>query len=187
MPSKNLILDLRRFMWRKLKRPGPPPGITAEHAENLFDRGHELNKHGKHREALKIAQQLASYRYTGAWEIEAVALYGLGEVDQAIEALQESIGKAPVWRNGHLLGIYLSEEGRYDEALRAFDASLEMFGAQPATTAYDQAIALDRSGRTDAAVELLRGMISSSASQDEPEAMERARNFLASLTADARY
>lgn len=95
MSLKELILNLRRFVWRTLRRPGPPPGITLEYASNLFDRGDEFNNRGMHREALQIAQQLASYRHTGAWEIEAVALYGLGEVEHAIESLRKGIEKMP--------------------------------------------------------------------------------------------
>ncbi|HEX8667282.1 MAG TPA: tetratricopeptide repeat protein [Allosphingosinicella sp.] len=176
-----MTLHLRRFIWRTLKKPGPPPGLTLEDAGNLFDRGAEFNRRGMHREALEIARELASYRYTGAWEIEAVALHELGEADRAIELLQKGIEKMPVWRNGHLLGIYLSEEGRYEEALQAFDASLEMFEPQPAMTAYNRAIVLNRSGHTDEAVTLLEETISSDAAQEEPEALELASDFLARL------
>ena len=184
MPLKEVMLLLRRFIWRTLKRPGPPPGLTLQDAHNLFDRGAEFNRRGMHREALKIARELASYRYTGAWEIEAVALHELGEANRAIELLQKGIEKKPVWRNGHLLGIYLSEEGRYEEALQAFEASLEMFEPQPAMTAYNRAIVLDRSGHTDEAMTLLEETISSGPAQEDREALELARDFLGRLKAD---
>lgn len=137
-----------------------------------------------HREALKIARELASYRYTGAWEIEAVALHELGEADRAIELLQKGVGIKPVWRIGHLLGIYLSDEGRYEEALQAFDDSLGMFEPQPAITAYNRAIVLDRSGRTNEAITLLEETISSDAAQEDREALKLAADFLGCLKVD---
>lgn len=182
MPFKQTLLRIRRFIWRRLKRPGPPPGVTLQDAGDMFEKGMESYRQGNPQEALKIARQLKSYRYTGAWEIEAVALRELGDVEGAIEALRTGIERMPVWRNGHLLGIYLSDEGRYDEALEAFDASLNMLEPEPKMTAYNRAIVLNRTGRKDEAVMLLKELISSDLPRDEPEAVELAIELLDQLT-----
>lgn len=184
MRSGKTLLSLRRFVWRRLKRPGPPPGVTLTDAGDLFDEGMAHIRQGRCQQALRIARELDSYRYTGGWEIEAAALHEMGDTNGAIEVLREGIEKAPVWRNGHLLGIYLSEEGRYDEALHAFEASLTMREPQPKMTAYNRAIVLNRMGRMDEAVMLLEKLISTE-SPDEAEAAELASTFLAQLTTDA--
>jgi tetratricopeptide (TPR) repeat protein len=172
----------RRFVWRLLKRPGPPPGITIEDAIELFERGMELSQQGHPQKALEIARELDGYRYTGAWEVEAAALREMGDADGAIEVLRSGIDKKPVWRIGHLLGIYLSDERRYEEALEAFDASLGMHQANQISTRYNQAIVHHRAGRTDQAIKLLQETISSKSLGDEQEALELASAFLAKLT-----
>jgi len=171
-------------VWRWLDRPGPPPGITIDDAGELYERGMELNRQGQPQKALEIARELNGYKYTGAWEVEAVALHEIGDANGAIEALRNGIEKKPVWRVGHLLGIYLSDGGRYEEALEAFDASLGMLHPEPMMTRYNQAITHDRADRTDQAVELLRNVVSSESSSEEQQAIELATAFLAKLTAN---
>jgi tetratricopeptide (TPR) repeat protein len=179
---KGLVLRFRRFLWRKMDRPGPPPGITLEYAGDLFERGMALVDQGHAQQALSIARELDGYKYTGGVELEAVALHELGEADRAIEVLQSGIEKTGVWRIGHRLGIYLSDEGRYEEALQAFEASLTMRQAEPMVTRYNQAIVHNRVGRTDVAIELLKDVISAEPSSDEPKAVELATGLLAELT-----
>jgi tetratricopeptide (TPR) repeat protein len=186
MSLNDTILGFRRLLWRLFRRTGPPPGVTPTDAGELFDRGMEFIRQGQCRKALGVARTLHRYRYTGAWEVEAAALQELGESDKAIEALRRGIEKVPVWRNGHLLAIYLSDAGRYDEALDAFEASMTMYEPRYVPTTYNKAIALQRAGRTDEAISLLQELAIREPSEDEEEALALATDYLQKLTTGAR-
>jgi tetratricopeptide (TPR) repeat protein len=88
-----------------------------------------------------------------------------------------------VWRNGHLLGIYLSDERRYEEALVAFDASKSMYGAQPDWSDYNKAIVLNRMNRSDEAIALLEEVAARARDDHDSELARRASQFLTDLTA----
>ena len=160
---------------------GPPPGMTLEDAGALFDDAMELVRRGQCGDALRIARELESCRYTGAWEIEAAALQEEGDTEGAIASLKRGIAIKPVWRNGHLLGIYLSDAGRYTEALDAFEASLTMHAPQPKMTAYNKAIVLNRADRREGALALL-GKLTEDEGGEEDRATMLARTYLDTLT-----
>ena len=146
-----------------------------------FHEGLELAKSGKFEEALAIASELERSRFTGCFEIKAIVLNGSGDREGAIDTLIQGVAIKPVWRNGHLLGIYLSDVGRYDEALTAFDASLAMHGPEPKATALNKAITLDRMDRVEEAIDLLTSLVRDTGVDDEPEVTEIARDFLTKL------
>ncbi len=181
MKLNGLRLKLRWAIWRFFTRGKAPPGVTLEMAGELFEEGIGLAKAGKTAEALRIAEQLKGYRYTGAYEVEAVAMSEAGRPDDAIDALRAGLTKKKVWRLGHLLGIYLSDEGRYDEALAALDESLTMHEPEPLCTAYNKAIVFDRIGQTDQAINLLRDAIDGGHG-DEDASLQLAESFLAKLS-----
>lgn len=88
-------------------------------------RGLSLVKKGKTAEALRVARELHAIRYSGCFEIEAQALAREGSKEEAVKVLRKGLEVAPAsWLNGNLLGNYLSDEGRYDEAFAAYEEAL---------------------------------------------------------------
>ncbi len=76
---------------------------------------------GQWEKALRLARKLTEKRNTAGREIAARALWELGKPDEAMEELRAGIATAPqIYIFYSLLGHYLSDLGRYDEALEAF-------------------------------------------------------------------
>lgn len=91
-------------------------------AARLYSEARDLIDAGRFEAALVFARKLRKISYSGAFEIEGLAYAGLDRHEDAVRVLREGLLHAPdVWLNWHLLGNCLSELGRYDEALAAFD------------------------------------------------------------------
>ncbi len=103
-----------------------------------------------------MARQIMRLRYTGAYEIRALALGKAGRPGAALAALQRGAARAPqAWIIQMMLGNALSDFGRYDEAVEAYKV-----GRGLVTDPYDQVLieanhahALYRAGRAPAAVD----------------------------------
>jgi tetratricopeptide (TPR) repeat protein len=95
---------------------------SLERAKILYQRGRRLIDEKAYDEALDVARRLRKVRYSGAFEIEGMAYAGLGRDEDAVRMLREGLQSAPaIWLNWHQLGTCLSNLGRYDEALLAYD------------------------------------------------------------------
>jgi tetratricopeptide (TPR) repeat protein len=95
---------------------------TRRRAEKLYDQAKELINRGMFERAMDIARKLRKVDYDGAYEIEALAHHGLGNMEDAVRVLREGLDRgADVWPIWMLLGTCLSELGRYDEALDAYN------------------------------------------------------------------
>jgi tetratricopeptide (TPR) repeat protein len=173
--------DLRRSIRDRLTGAKTQPPRSVADMEAMLHEGLELARNGDVDEALTIADELEELRFTGCFEVRAVALNEMGDREKAIETLRHSLDIKPVWRNAHLLGIYLSDEGLYDEALQSFDASLSMHASEPKATAYNKAITLDRMGRVEDARAVLTGISTTDEIDDEPDITEMTNEFLAKL------
>ena len=82
-----------------------------------------------------------------------------GKHDKAIQTLRDGLDTKPVWRLANLLGNYLSDAGRYHEALDAYDRSSGMHGDDPDATHLNRAIVLSRAGRDREARQILRDLL----------------------------
>lgn len=99
---------------------------TRRRAEKLYDQAKELIARGSFERAMDIGRKLRKVDYDGAYEIEALAHQGLGNLEDAVRVLDEGLDRgADVWPIWMLLGSILSELDRYDEALEAFDSADE--------------------------------------------------------------
>ena len=75
--------------------------------------------------ALEVAAQLEELRYTASFEIAALAYGQLGDLDAAVGVLTRGVDLAPdVGLNWQLLGNYLSDLERFDEAVSAYESAL---------------------------------------------------------------
>lgn len=146
-------------------------------------RGLALVEKGETTEALAVAQELHSIRYSGGFEIEAQALAREGSKEEAIAVLRKGLEAAPTsWLNGNLLGNYLSDQGRYDEAFAAYEEALRTPTADHILIEANYALALKRAGRDEEA----RAKIAEVAAQDLSEAEPGLQEFVQSLADDLR-
>ncbi|WP_157069607.1 tetratricopeptide repeat protein [Sandaracinus amylolyticus] len=97
--------------------------------------------------AREIARQLRGMRWSGAFEIEALAARAEGDLEGAVRVLEEGVGLAPgAWSLQQLLGTLCSELGRLDRALEALDAALRCEGVWVSSVRYNRAVARMRGG-----------------------------------------
>lgn len=131
---------------------------SRKRALRLYDEAWErLSAHAYH-DALAIARKLRKLRFSGAYEIEGRAYMALEQHDDAVRVLSEGVKIAPsVWINWLLLGSSLSNVGRYDDALHAYDRAasceradvdnIEVNRAVVKMRQHDQSAALDHLDR----------------------------------------
>lgn len=122
-------------------------------AGKLYDEARELVDDGAYEDALAIARKLRKLRYSGAYEIEGLAYSRLGRNEDAVRVLREGLALAPaVWLNWLLLGSCLSNLGRFDEALLAYDRAHACEDADRDAVALNRAIVCSRAGDHPAAL-----------------------------------
>jgi len=144
-------------------------------------RGVALVGRGKTTEALAVAQELHAIRYSGAFEVQALALAREGSKDEAIQVLRQGLEAAPTsWLNGNLLGNYLSDEGRYEEAFAVYEEALSTPTADRVLIEANYSLALLRAGRLEEA----RAKVDSVPAQDVLKAESDTRKFFQSVLAD---
>ena len=108
---------------------------------------------GKYDCAQRAAEQVIAQRYSYGFELLARVHAQRENLPRAIAVLQEGVAKAPrAWQLWMLLGEYRSDHGDYDGALAAFDAALEIPGADADEAHVNAAIAHDRAGRAEDAL-----------------------------------
>jgi tetratricopeptide (TPR) repeat protein len=158
------------MVWQLRDLPGPPPGVTQADAEQLFEKGWQYLDEGQLSKAEGVGRKLVAIKFTGGVELIAVVQAERGNLEAAVDTLSSGIALKPVWRLGHLRANYLSDLGRYDEALKAYRDCDGMFGAKPDYTAPNRAIALSRADRDDEARSALEPLLSKDIADDELQA-----------------
>jgi len=127
--------------------------------EALYDQGWGLIKEGMPEQALKIGQQLEANRWSGGFELQAGAYEAMDRLDVAIETLQRGITAAGgPYLLFSRLGNYLSDAGRFDEALNALDEGLKCNPTDTAILGLNRGIVLSRMTRTAEAVAEFRAI-----------------------------
>ena len=130
--------------------------LRRKRCESLDRKGRDRIREGEFDEALDIAAQLESLRYSGAFEIAALAHVGRGELESAVSVLRRGVAVAPdVWLDWQLLGNCLSDLKRYDEAQAAYERALACPGSSPDSVGLNQAVLAGRRDRPSAALTLL--------------------------------
>ena len=146
-------------------------------------RGLAYVNEGRTNEAMDVAKELHSLHYSGGFEIEAQALASNGSKDEAITVLRKGLEAAPTsWLNGNLLGNYLSDQGRYDEAITAYEDALRAPSADHILIEANYSMALQRAGRDGEA----RAKLAEVAAQDLSKAEPGLQEFVQSLVDDLK-
>jgi tetratricopeptide (TPR) repeat protein len=100
--------------------------------------------------ALAIGEQLISMRYSGGFEIAALAYLQADREDAAIRVLERGVKEAPsIWILWQLLGNCYSDADRYEEAMHCFQQALDCEEVDPNSVHLNIAIALGRAGYYD--------------------------------------
>src|SRR5688572_21492310 len=119
--------------------------FTKRKSEKLAEKGYRNLQDGDAAAALKVSAELEALRFTAAFEIAALAHAQLGDLEAAVTTLRRGLDIAPtVWINWQLLGNYLSDLERYDEAASAYDKAMECVGVHESSIRLNQAILASR-------------------------------------------
>lgn len=138
---------------------------------------------GRTQDALAVAKKLHELRYSGGFEIEAQALAAQGSKEDAIAVLRKGLEVAPAsWLNANLLGNYLSDLDKYEEAFAAYEAASRAPMADNILIEANYALALKRAGREDQARAKLEQVLERDLSKAEPGLQE----FIQTLAGDLR-
>ena len=130
--------------------------LRRKRCESLLQKGYALIRDGEFDAALEVAGQLEKHRHTGGFEIAALAHAGKGELETAVAVLRRGVTRAPdVWLNWQLLGNYLSDLERYDDAEAAYQRALACPGCSHDSVRLNLAVLASRRDRPEAALVLL--------------------------------
>ncbi|WP_342643372.1 tetratricopeptide repeat protein [Rhodoligotrophos ferricapiens] len=128
-----------------------------QNPETLVSQAFELIEAGDPKTALKIGMRLEKMRYSGAFEIQAIACARLDKKNKAVKILEKGVKLAPeAWLLWQLLGNYESDLGHYDKAVNAFENGLKTKNSDMVSLYYNYANALTRYGKVDAAMNKLQ-------------------------------
>lgn len=127
-----------------------------EDVQRLVFEGFGALEVGDFERALRTAHDLKDRHHAAAFEIEARARWAMEDHEGAIETLEEGVGEAPdqylLW---DYLASFLSDEGRYEEALQAYYRGRECEDAPKETIDFNIAIIYQRQDRHERAIAML--------------------------------
>jgi tetratricopeptide (TPR) repeat protein len=122
----------------------------------LMNEGREALANCDWEAAEAAAQTMLDAHYSGGFEILALAEKGRGNAARAIEVLEQGIREAPsVWLLWNLLGNCYSDESNYARAYECYRAALECPKADADYVNLNYAIALQREGKHEFALQFL--------------------------------
>jgi tetratricopeptide (TPR) repeat protein len=153
--------------------------LTEKRCERLADQGYQHLEDGKPDEALAVAAKLEELEYTAAFEIAALAHAQQGDLATAVKTLERGLDLEPaVWVNWQLLGNYLSDLGRHDEAASAYERALGCPGVELSSIRLNQAVLAHRRDDLPRVLECVRQVedpaLASRAAAVEVDALRRA-------------
>ncbi|MDH5764332.1 MAG: hypothetical protein OEZ51_15305 [Nitrospinota bacterium] len=144
--------------------------MVQNDAETLMSEASRLLEEYEPEKALKIGKQLEKMRFSGAFEIQALAYADLDKKKKAIQVLEKGVKKAPdVWLLWQLLGNYYSDEGDLKKALTAFEKGLQTKQPDNVSLKYNYAIALQRQKKFKKAQGLISEILSDERYPDDIE------------------
>ena len=124
--------------------------------ERLMRRGLALIDSRSYPEVLEVARELRRARYSGAYELAALALAATGKLDKAIVALERGVEGSPgAWGLWELLGNLRSDADRFEGAADAYERALSCVNVDVDSIRLNQAILAQRRGNFSQALDLV--------------------------------
>jgi tetratricopeptide (TPR) repeat protein len=106
--------------------------------------------------AIQIGEQLRKMRFTGGYEVLALAYQIEGKLEKAVRILREGVKQAPdSWLLWQQLGNLYSDRGEFDKAHESYDRALQCPDADASNIALYRANVLHRQGEYEMALHLL--------------------------------
>jgi tetratricopeptide (TPR) repeat protein len=129
-------------------------------ASKLFGRAMKAIQREELAEAERVARELHSLRYSGAFEIDALVALARDDLPAAERHLEKGLEVAPgVWGLWQLLGNVRSDLGRFDDAADAYREALTCEGASAESIRLNCAILDMRRGRIEVARDTLAALL----------------------------
>lgn len=160
--------------------------MSQEDVEAMMDEAFRLLDAEEPEQALEIGRRLEAMRFSGGFEIQALAYQDMDEGGEAIRVLRNGTEQAPdVWMLWQLLGNCLSDDGRFDEALAAYDTGLALPDPDRVSLQSNRATVLWRCDRLDEANETAAQTLDDPAFADaEPELRAHVHGVCIGLLTD---
>lgn len=123
-------------------------GGLEEEARRLHEEALTQIRHGELTEARRIASALRQMRWSGTFEILALAAHAEGDLEGAARVLEEGLEMASsAWLLHQLHGTIRDEQGRHEDAIASFNAALRCEGAWASSIRYNRAVSFMRAVR----------------------------------------
>ncbi|MCJ8346654.1 tetratricopeptide repeat protein, partial [bacterium] len=130
--------------------------VTSENADEFVSLAYELIENEEFNSAIKLAKQI-SKTYSAGYEIHALALSKAGKNRAAIRILKRGLEKSPkVWLLWQLLANLLSDENKYDQALKSYQRAKDCEHVDQYSVNLNIAILYGRTKQYDLALKLLK-------------------------------
>jgi tetratricopeptide (TPR) repeat protein len=130
-----------------------PPDLSAE---ELMERACECLASCDSEGALFIAERLEKMRYSGAFEIRALAFASENKLEKAIKCLERGVKLCPqVWILWELLGNYRSDAGQFNKAMLCYDKAASCPDVDANSINYNRATCLSRQDRNEEALAVI--------------------------------
>lgn len=125
-------------------------------AREMMQRAYELLGTYDTEGAIKIGEQLRKMRFTGGYEILALAYQIEGKLEKAVRILREGVKQAPgSWLLWQQLGNLHSDRAEFEKAHEAYDRALQCADADPSNITLNRANVLHRQGDFEMALQIL--------------------------------
>ncbi len=131
--------------------------MPDEHvARELMQQAYELLGTYDTDGAIKIGEQLRKMRYTGGYEILALAYQIEGKLEKAVRILKEGVKQAPSsWLLWQQLGNLYSDRAEFDKAHESYDRALQCPDADPSNITLNRANVYHRQGEYEMSLKVL--------------------------------
>jgi tetratricopeptide (TPR) repeat protein len=130
-----------------------------ESAQQLMDEAFKCLERFDSGAAEKLGKQLLEMRYSGGFEILALAYEQRGELEQALAVLDQAVAVVPkVWSLWQLLGNMRSDLGDYVGAYEAYDSAAQCPDANVNSVMFNKAVVLHREKRYEECLAILGGL-----------------------------
>jgi len=134
---------------------------TEQGARELMDKAYECLDSCDANGALKIGKKLKSMKYSGGFEIMAMAYAADDQKDKAIECLEEGVETCPdLWILWQMLGNYRSDQDEFDKAMACYDKAAACPNGDTSSVNLKRAVCLCRQGLYERALNTLQRVTS---------------------------